>query len=252
MNSWFETERIDERTFRISEPRHSEETNCWLLLGDNKALLFDTGLGAADIGEVVGGLTDKPVIALASHVHWDHIGGHRCFEEFYVHETEAEWIAGKFPLSRADVLRELGKGELPESFEWEKYELFCGRPSALLKDGDIIDLGGRTLEVIHTPGHSPGHICLWEAERRWLFTGDILYKGTVFADFPSTEPERLLESIEKLCAYPAERIFPAHHDADVAPDMPQRMLKELKELKTRGLLRHGGGCHSFGDWGIRL
>ena len=252
MKPWFETEKIAEDTYRISEPRHREETNCWLLLGSNSALLFDSGMGVADIGSVVRTYTDKPCTTLASHVHWDHIGGHGSFEKFYVHENEREWIESSFPISREDVLAELGKGELPYGFNSKDYTLFQGKASAILRDGDSIDLGGRKLEVIHTPGHSPGHICLWEAERGWLFTGDIVYKGSIYADFPSTDPEALLASIEKIAALPVKRIFPGHHGLDIEVDIITEMSKELRGLKERGMLRHGAGEFSFGEWGIRL
>ena len=252
MSGWFQTEKIAEDSFRISEPRHSEETNCWLLWGNERALLFDSGLGAADIAGEVRKLTSKAVTVLASHVHWDHIGGHGSFESIYVHEKERCWLEECFPLSREAVLSELKKGALPETFDEKDYEIFRGRPSHVLCGGDIIDLGGRMLEVIHTPGHSPGHICLWEEARGWLFTGDTVYKGVIYADFPSTEPEKLPESIEKLSALPVRRIFPGHHDADISVDIIQRMREELQTLKAAGLLRHGGGEHFFGDWGIRL
>lgn len=252
MSSWFETEQIDKSTYRISEPRHSEETNCWLLEGAHRALLIDTGLGISDMGAVVRSLTAKPVAALASHVHWDHIGGHRCFGEFFVHEAERPWIEEAFPIGLGDVLVQLRKGGLPEDFDPEGYTLFRGTPSRLLCDGDTIDLGGRSLEVVHSPGHSPGHICLWEGERGWLFTGDTVYKGIIYADYPSTDPEALLGSVERLAEYPVKRIFPAHHDTEIDPNILPRMAEELRRLKAKGLLRHGGGLHNFGDWGIKL
>ena len=76
MRDWFETEKIGEGLFRISEPRHYEETNCYLVEGSERALLIDSGLGVGDIGSVVKKLTVKPLAVVASHVHWDHIGGH--------------------------------------------------------------------------------------------------------------------------------------------------------------------------------
>ena len=252
MSSWFETELIDKSTYRISEPRHTEETSCWLLEGDDRALLIDTGLGVADIGAVAGSLTVKPIIALATHVHWDHIGGHGHFPEFCVHEAERAWIEEDFPISRSDVINELRKGSLPGDFDPADYTIFRGTASRILHDGDIIDLGGRRLEVIHSPGHSPGHICLWEGERGWLFTGDAVYKGIIYADFPSTDPEALLRSLERLSNYPVKRIFPAHHDTEIEPDIIPAMVRELQKLKINGLLRHGGGLHNYGDWGIKL
>ena len=99
MENWFETTEIDENTFVISEPKHWEETNCYLLIGKEQALLIDTGLGVSDISVEVRKITDKPIIVIPTHVHWDHIGGLSGFRKFYVHEFEKDWINGKFPLS---------------------------------------------------------------------------------------------------------------------------------------------------------
>lgn len=97
MRPWFTIETIDEDTHAISEYRHWEETHSYLLEGDERALLIDTGLGIRDISAEVGRLTDKPVTAVATHVHWDHIGGHRHYPDFYAHEDEPGWLSGGFP-----------------------------------------------------------------------------------------------------------------------------------------------------------
>lgn len=189
MDDWFTLERIDEDTDILSEYRHWEETHCYLLRGRERSLLIDTGLGICDIRQAVDRLTDRPVAAVATHIHWDHIGGHRYFPEFYAHEAELNWLSGGFPLS-VEAVRAMVADRccLPEDFDVSRYTLFQGHPARVLRDGDRIELGGRTLEVRHTPGHSPGHMCFWEAERGYLFSGDLVYRGTLFACYPSTDP----------------------------------------------------------------
>ena len=98
MKDWFTIDQVDESTYIISEYHHWEETHCYLLIGSERALLIDTGLGVCIIYEQVRRLTDKPVTAVATHIHWDHIGGHKYFPEFYAHEAELDWLNGKFPL----------------------------------------------------------------------------------------------------------------------------------------------------------
>lgn len=169
-----------------------------LLIGNDRALLIDTGLGVCNIYEQVRKLTDRPITAVASHIHWDHIGGHKYFSHFYAHEAELNWLNGKFPLPVQAVKNMLtDRCELPEDFDISNYEIFQGKPSCILKDGDNIALGGRTIQAMHTPGHSPGHLCFWEAERGYLFSGDLVYKGTLFAHYPSTDPQSYLNSLEK-------------------------------------------------------
>ena len=157
MEDWFTIDAVSSDTHIISEYRHWEETHCYLLEGKERSLLIDTGLGICDIGEPVSALTAKPVTAVATHIHWDHIGGHKYYPDFYAHSEELDWLSGGFPLP-IEMIRDMvvDRCELPEGFDVSRYEFFQGVPSRVLSDGDIIELGGRQIEVLHTPGHSRG------------------------------------------------------------------------------------------------
>lgn len=251
MNDWFTIDKIDENTYIISEYRHWEETHCYLLNGENNSLLIDTGLGICNIYDEVIKLTDKPVIAAATHIHWDHIGGHKFFPEFYAHQAELGWLNGEFPLS-AETVRNMvvDRCDLPKEFDVSGYNMFQGMPSRILEDGDIIDIGGRMVEVLHTPGHSPGHMCFWEKERGYLFTGDLVYKDTLLAYYPSTEPIAYLASLERIAELPVSRVFPAHHSLDIEPEIIVRMRDAFRDLNEKGLLHHGSGTFDYGDWAV--
>lgn len=253
MSDWFTIDPIDSETYIISEYRHWEETHCYLLNGSARSLLIDTGLGICNIYEEVKKLTDKPVTAIATHIHWDHIGGHKYFPDFYAHEAELDWLNGKFPLSE-DMVREMvvDRCDLPDDFDVRTYEMFQGMPKKVVADGDMIDLGGREVEVLHTPGHAPGHLCFWEKARGYLFTGDLVYKDTLFAYYPSTDPVAYLASLEKLAALPAQKVFPAHHSLDIRPEIIIRMRDAFRQLREEGKLHHGSGTFDFGDWGVWL
>ena len=95
---WFHIEKIDNETFAISEYGHWEEPHCYLLLGTERTVLIDTGLGVANIKSVVNSITSLPVLVITTHVHWDHIGGHKYFRDFTVHKKEIVWISEKFPI----------------------------------------------------------------------------------------------------------------------------------------------------------
>ena len=209
MKDWFTIDQVDESTYIISEYRHWEETHCYLLIGSDRALLVDTGLGVCNIYEQVRKLTDKPITAVATHIHWDHNGGHKYFPDFYAHKAELDWLDGGFPLPAQAVKNMVAdRCELPRDFDINKYEIFQGEPSRVLDDGDTIDLGGRTIQALHTPGHSPGHLCFWEAEKGYLFSGDLVYKGTLFANYPSTDPQSYLDSLEKNRSSACKAYFP--------------------------------------------
>lgn len=253
MRDWFTLDQIDRDTYIISEYRHWEETHCYLLNGTERSLLIDTGLGICNICDEVIKLTDKPVTAVATHIHWDHIGGHRYFPDFYAHGEELDWLNGAFPLP-PQVVRDMvvDRCDLPEGFDVSTYTMFQGTPTRVLQDGDTIDIGGRVIEVLHTPGHSPGHICFWEAARGYLFTGDLVYKDTLFAYYPSTDPAAYLASLEKIAALPAQKVFPAHHSLDIGPEIIVRMRDAFRDLRAKGLLHHGSGTFSYGDWAVWL
>ncbi len=253
MDKWFTVDKLDGQTYVISEYRHWEETHCYLLNGSERSLLIDTGLGISNIYDEVRRITDKSVAAAATHVHWDHIGGHKYFSEIYAHGEELGWLNGHFPLT-IETVREmvLDRCDIPEDFDVSSYELFRGTPSRVLEDHDVIDLGGRSVEVLHTPGHSPGHMCFWEKDRGYLYTGDLVYKDVLFAYYPSTDPEAYLESLEKIAVLPVKRVLPAHHSLDIQTELIRRMRDALRELKAEGRLHHGGGRLDYGDWGIWL
>ncbi len=251
--NWFTIDKLDEDTFAISEYRHWEETHCYLLRGAEHSLLIDTGLGICKIGGIVSSLSPERIIPVATHIHWDHIGGHGEFTEFYAHGAELDWLCGGFPMSVESIRKMVAdRCELPEGFDVSGYEVFQGSPSRILRDGDRIELGGRCVEVVRTPGHSPGHMCFWEPERGYLYTGDLVYAGMLTAYFPSTDPKAYLGSLERIAALPSRRIFPAHHSLAVKPELAVRMHDALRGLKALGELHHGGGVYDYGDWSIRL
>lgn len=158
MTDWFTIDQVDESTFILSEYRHWEQTHCYLLIGKERALLIDTGLGICNIREPVRRLTDKPVAAAATHVHWDHIGGHRYFPEFYVHPEERSWLCGGFPLPVQAVRSMVAdRCELPDDFDVSSYEIFQGEPTGVLRDGDRVDLGGRVLQALPASRIFLGH-----------------------------------------------------------------------------------------------
>ena len=253
MPEWFTVGRIDAQTYVISEPRHWERPHCYLLEGSERSLLIDTGLGICDISVPVSELTSKHVTAALTHVHWDHIGGLWHYGDFCAHAAELSWLTGGFPLPAAAVREMLARGYvLPEGFDTAKYELFQGAPARLLEDGDVIDLGGRRIEAVHTPGHSPGHLCYYERERGYLFTGDLVYEGKLYAFYPSTDPEAYLASVEKISALPVGRVLPAHFSLGVAPGLITEIRDALRGLAASGELRHGTGLHDFGRWAVEL
>lgn len=251
--NWFTINKADNNTYIISEYSHWEETHCYLLNGTERSLLIDTGLGICNISEIVSSLTEKPITAVATHIHWDHIGGHKYYPDFYAHEAELTWLAGKFP-QPLEIIKGyvIERCKLPAEFDINTYRFFQGKPTKILYGGEHIDLGGRIIEVLHTPGHSPGHMCFWEPSTGYLFTGDLVYKGTLTAWFPSTDPKAYLKSLKMTATLPVKKVFPAHHSLDIQPEILNRMQDAFENLKVKGKLCHGSGTFDYGDWAIWL
>ena len=254
MGNWFTVETIDTDTYAISEYKHWEETHCYLLYGTKSAVLIDTGLGVANIREVVDCLTSLPVMTVTTHVHWDHIGGHRYFERFAVHEAEQDWLSVRFPLPLDAVKSNLTRDpcDFPKNFAIDDYQVFQGAPQRILRDGDHLDLGNRVLEAIHTPGHSPGHCCFYEPDRKYLYSGDLVYRGCLDVFYPTTDPQQFFQSVRKIQSMEIRRIMPGHHQLSVPVDLIDRIEAGFGKLEREGNLKQGKGVFDFGDFQIHL
>ena len=254
MKDWFSVEKIDVNTFVISEYKHWEETHCYLLLGTKLAILIDTGLGVAIIKSVVDNITSLPIGVITTHVHWDHIGGHKYFKNIAVHGNEVKWLSEKFPISLQMVKKNLTLKpcDFPDDFEIENYNVFQGHPTSIMHDGDIIHLGNRNLKVIHTPGHSPGHCCFYEEEKGYLFSGDLIYKGCLDAFYPTTDPFAFMQSVNKIKNLVVKKILPAHHQLNICTDFIDDVATAFNGLYRQNKLQQGNGVFDFGDFQIHI
>ena len=254
---WFTVEKIDEKTFAISEYGHYEKVHSFLLIGEKKAALIDTGLGIGNIKEITDSITNLPIEVITTHAHWDHIGGHKYFENIYVHEKDYEWLRDGIPIPlnviKSFVIKEPILKHFPKDFTIDNYTLFKSEKLNSIKDGHEFDLGGRLLKVLHTPGHSPGHICIFDKTMGYLFTGDLIYKGTLFAFYPSTNPEEFALSVQRLSKIKGiKKILPSHNDLKVEVNLIDKVDEAFNELKTKKLLKQGSGIFDFGDFKIHI
>lgn len=254
MTDWFTVEEIDAQTFAVSEYRHWEETHCYLLCGTERALLIDTGLGVSDIRAVVNSLTALPIDVVTTHAHWDHIGGHRYFDSIAVHEAEKDWLSLHFPLPLSAVIQNLLREpcDFPRDFSVDGYRIFQGQPQRILRGGDCFDLGDRKLYAVHTPGHSPGHCCFYEPERKYLYSGDLIYAGCLDAFYPSTDPLLFFESVKKVWALEIGRILPGHHRLSIPVSLIGEIVKAFGHLSDKGKLIQGSGLFDFGEFQIHI
>lgn len=212
---WYRTTKVGDDVTLIAEPfiKAFYRCNVWHVRGRERDLLVDSGMGVVPLREQVPLVTEKPVVAVASHTHFDHIGAHHEFAERLVHPAEAELLAAP---GRAETLAdpyvtdEIFERLPPAPYSSTEYAVKSAPATRLVEDGDVIDLGDRRFEVIHTPGHSPGGIALWEAESGILFSGDLVYDGPLIEDCYHSDAADYLASMKRLLDYPVRVVHGGH------------------------------------------
>jgi glyoxylase-like metal-dependent hydrolase (beta-lactamase superfamily II) len=232
---WFEVYKIRSGIFAIYEPHQLEEVISYLVVGRDKALLFDTGMGISNIQRVVAGLTKLPVSVVNSHTHNDHVGDNWRFTDVYGLDTDFTRTNARG--SKEDAQAELAPdeicGTLPAGFDAKGYSTTPFHITHWLHDGDTIDLGGRTLQVIGTPGHTPDSIALLDEKNGLLFTGDTFYLGPIYLFRPETDLDAYLASVHKLAAMAPhlQLLLPAHNVPVADPGYLPRVVAAMQRVR---------------------
>ena len=185
----YEIIQINDNSWRIEE----DEVRFFLLTGSERALLVDSGMFTHNARDIAASLTDLPLSLLNTHADGDHLGSNEQFDSFYMHpDEEPNYRRG----NRSGTI-------LP------------------IREGDILDLGGRPLEVIHLPGHTPGSIALLDRANRVLLSGDTIQAGRIFMFGPFRNMEEYIRSLEHLDAWSGQfdEIWPSHAAIPVHPDL---------------------------------
>lgn len=240
MTDWFSVRPVGDGIHVIAEPGH---VNSYLVIGADRALLFDTGMGIESILPAVRSVTDLPLFAVNSHHHYDHRGGNAELAEHGIeiaahpagldlHDAaSAQWRA-----AYADVAYRMGVDfaqyaeldhrsffllndaqrirPLPDLTDWRIPAI---PPDKALADGELIDLGGRILRALHTPGHSPDGLCLWDDETGTLLAGDTVLAAAFWAHFPESDIDVFSRTLARLAAMPIRRALVAHNLRTVVP-----------------------------------
>ena len=234
-DNYFAVQDLGSNTFAIGEPRYYQANYSYLIIGEKRALLFDAGSGTRNMRPVIAALTHLPVTVLPSHLHYDHLGGIAYFDHIALidlEETRASTDHGRFTPGRYDFLG-MFDGLRAQSFmvsEW-------------IKPGASIDLGGRSLTVLSTPGHTSQSVSLLDGPARRLFTGDFIYPTMLYAFLPGASLSAYRKTADRLLmTLPGDTTLWAAHCCrqDEVFSAPWLSMGDLKDLDRALALRDDG------------
>ena len=227
---WFEIRRISDDITLLWEPHVIPLMRCniWHVRGRDRDLLIDTGMGIVSLRPAIAHLVDKPITAVATHTHADHIGSHHEFDDCLVHRLEAHDLAKPSPRSTL-VTAEFAEGEvkmlriagyevgetlitaLPHAgYKLASYSVRPARPTRIVEQGHVVDLGDRSFEVLHLPGHSPGSMGLWEKRTGTLFSGDAIYDGPLLDELEDSNIADYVRTMRRLRELPVNIVHAGH------------------------------------------
>lgn len=232
-HTWFQVHQLDNSSWVIDDNGHSL---IYLVTGKQSALLIDTGWGVGNLSGLVSNLTSLPLTVVNTHGHPDHTFGNGTFNKIAITQADLFMVQNPIAAETRTSIKENLLAERPSQEitlnDWNP------KPAAtfdLLNDGDTFDLGERSLQVITTPSHTQGCICLLDRSRHWLFSGDMILPWPVWAQLDESTPlSEYHQSLQKLQGLRSEfnTLLPGHGDARAVP-FPLTLLDQL----TNGIAR---------------
>jgi len=225
-DDYFVIETIDATTFAIGEPRYYQGNDSYLIIGAQRAALFDAGTGLKDIVPVVRSLTNLPVTVIPSHLHFDHVGSLDRFDRTALLDDpslRARASNSVLTLRRYEFLGFADRLPTP-TFRVDEW----------WAPDSTVDLGGRRLRLLATPGHTPTSVSLYDESRHQLFAGDLIYPGCLYAFLPGASRSAYLATTKRLLAIidPGTHIYAAHMEDPPAPvRAPVLQIADLRALE---------------------
>lgn len=235
---WYAVEACEASILRISETHVDPYAvgDIWLVRGTELDVAIDAGSGMVPAGPVVQAISDKPLLCIALTCSYDHAGGWHSFDRRACHILDAKSLADPDAENAeiADYLTDDMFRALPcPGFVPASHQMVGAAATRLVVDGEIIDLGNRTLEILHTPGRSRGGLSVWEASTATLFSGEVLYDGSHGPAWPPPDPEAYSESLRRLRALPARTVHPGHYGSFDGNRMTELIDAQLADLESR-------------------
>ncbi|NKB99453.1 MAG: MBL fold metallo-hydrolase [Pseudomonadales bacterium] len=222
-DDYYTVDEIGTGTFAIGETRYWQQNFNYLVVGEHTALLFDAGPGVRDIRPVVESITDLPVIFLPSHFHYDHVGNGTNFAQRAVVDLP-------YLRARADG-DELAFTKMEHLGPIEGFPIPTWTVDHWWAPDQPIDLGGRSVAVIHTPGHSKESISLFDESNNVILSGDFLYEGMLYVFVPGSSVQDYLTTTQTLLQkYATTDVYYGAHRL-TPPGPPRLARQDVAELE---------------------
>ena len=265
VTDWYTVYKLPGNVYAIEDTSQWEEDICYLVIGEEKAVLIDTSLGISPIKPVVEKLTNLPVTVLLTHTHHDHIGGAHEFDDVWCFDSDdarqrLESGVDEFDDITYEVADEALAHGLPDGMTADDFKIQGVTPTGTFRDGDTIDLGGRGLLVVHTPGHTSDSCCFVDQTNGILFSGDTYYPADLYAFSADADIQTYAASLHHLADTIAPMnlsyIYPGHNeivtDIDVISNAANDMDKIMDGTATDYTVEDDGYRHYAFDDGISI
>lgn len=236
-DDWFQVYKTHKNVYSIVEPYQYQESISHLIIGQNKAILLDTGIGLFRIRPIVEQITDLPIIVINSHTHFDHVGGNWEFSNILAIDTsytKANMDGFQHNRIAQDFTSNSFCIDPPINADLENIYTKQWEASEYIKDGDTIDLGDRIIEILQVPGHTPDSLALLDRKERLLFTGDTYYDAELWLYVPETNIKIYQNSIDRLVTIETQvdYIFGAHRTVRVNTGILKNVREAVKKLTS--------------------
>jgi glyoxylase-like metal-dependent hydrolase (beta-lactamase superfamily II) len=217
---WYHIIKIDALTYALSEPKYWQGNVSYLILGSKQALLFDTGPGIYSIRDAVQRLTSLSVLVVPSHLHFDHVGRISEFADIALpdnRELRSQVKDGIFTETRPQYLLD------------HEYSFSVHR---WIKNGETIELGGRRITLVSTPGHTPESVSLIDSANRRMFTGDLVNRVVSLLNVPGSSLKQTLRSLHELAriAPQGSIAYEAHSEQPLSADELQLIARGIDDI----------------------
>lgn len=234
--NWFSRTDLSGGIVRLTEPFVHEylRANIYFVPGRDLDLVLDTGMGLANLSAVLPSKSGKPVLAVATHIHLDHVGSLHEFENRAGPRISGAAFATMptkqtYANALAVLVDPLGAQPSPD-FDIASYRIEPAPLTRLLGEGDTVDLGDRTFRVLELAGHSPDSIGLFDEKHGLFLSGDAIYDDTLIDDLPDSDKGAYRATMKRVLDLPATLVLGGHGE----PFDGQRMIEIVREYLENG------------------